>query len=435
MGNTTLTKLTFFSSLLWLLGACGAPSADKPVDSGSTVDSTGTPGSDAAIGSDGSTVDSSPDANDECVEAVYEAEQEPLSLMVVLDRSASMLNGNKFTYAAQAIVQALDQDVFDSVALGLYSAPSGTITGPECIFGISVACAVPPFPQVDLAIAGPEKSNAASGVRRQIKTWLSNNAPSSGGLFEADGTPLYDALNAAIGSISGFGTEGKRALLVVTDGSISCAQFSSRAGYADCNGCDHDWENPDNLVELVTMANANATTPIQTFVMGVPGADTYDSSGCMYPPYRMRLALSAIGYAGAPGFASPTCDGVAYSQTGANPSESCHFDMTQGTFSTQTVADKISYIRGETVGCVYDLPEPPTGSEIDLERVNVEYTIDGQITMLGKRADPSNECIDEGCWDYTDTNQVKLIGKACTDVKSASSVNVRIITGCLTIIL
>ena len=34
--------------------------------------------------------------------------------------------------------------------------------------------------------------------------------------------------------------------------------------------------------------------PVQTFVIGVPGADTYDSSGCNAPPYHMRLALSAF---------------------------------------------------------------------------------------------------------------------------------------------
>lgn len=367
-----------------------------------------------------------------CAEVGYEAEQSPAALLVVLDRSSSMAENNKWTFAAQAIVAALDNDVFDPLHVGLYAAPSGTVTGPSCIFGFPVPCQAPPFPQVDLALAGTMKSTDASGVRRTIRNWLTANSPDTG---IGDGSPLYNALQAAIGAIRLWPEDGKRIILVVTDGSISCAQFSMRPGFGDCNGCDHDWEHPQNIVDLLAEANSDPSQPIESFIVGVPGADTYDATACNYPPYRMRLALSAMAAAGSPDHISPTCDGRTFTQTGADPTESCHFDMTTpGGFSATALADAINYVRGQTLGCVFDLPVPGGGGTIDLDRVNVSYTADGVEVDLARRADPSNPCTDVGCWDYTPDNKVELLGLACNDIKTATSVSVRIVTGCDTII-
>ena len=66
-------------------------------------------------------------ANGGCATASYAAHQDPAALLVLLDRSASMADANKYVFAAQAIVQALDQDVFDTMYLGLYATPSGTV--------------------------------------------------------------------------------------------------------------------------------------------------------------------------------------------------------------------------------------------------------------------------------------------------------------------
>mgnify|MGYP006979932795 CR=1 FL=1 len=93
-------------------------------------------------------------------------------------------------------------------------------------------------------------------------------------------------------------------------------------------------------------------------------------------------------------------------------------------------------MRGEVLGCTFDLPEPPQGQELDLGQINVEYRADGTDYVLGKRGNPSDTCDANGCWDYTNGNtQIELIGKACVDVKSGASVEVKIITGCTTIVL
>jgi hypothetical protein len=363
----------------------------------------------------------------------FSAEGTPAAMLVVLDRSSSMASSNKYAFAAQAIVQALDADVFDTMTVGLMAAPSGSVAGPECLLGTQVACQAPPFPQIQLAQAGTAKSNAGSGVRHDIYQWLASNMPDSG---EGDATPVYAALQNAIAAVQSWPGPGKRIVLLVTDGTLDCTQFSTRAGYADCNGCDHDWESPDNVIQLLKSANADPSKPVDTFIMGVPGSDTYDSSGCMYPPYHMRNALSAIAYAGSPANAPANCDGKTYSQSGADPMMSCHFDMTQGNFSVQSVADAISVIRGKVLGCTFDLPAVD-GGMIDPSQVNVEYSVAGGPTLqLYKRADPANTCAQSGCWDWTVSGmQLQLIGKACDDVKSKPGADVKIVVGCATVVM
>lgn len=394
------------------VAACGPPARDK--DPG--------PVGDAAAVTDG--------PFQSCAEATYDAVQSPAAMLVVLDRSSSMALQNKWTFAAQAIVAALDNDAFDSTTLGLYAAPSGSVAGPSCIFGLPVACQVPPFPQVDLAPAGADKSTAASGVRRDIRNWLTSNGPDTG---LGDASPMYAALQAAINVLQAWPTDGKRILLLVTDGTLSCNQFSARPGYPDCNGCDHDWENPQNIADLLAAANSNIS-PIESFVVGVPGADTFDTTGCEFPPYRMRLALSAIAYAGAPMYVPAACDGTTFTQGGADPTTSCHFDMTQS-FSATALADAISYVRGEVLGCTLPLPEPPEGETIDLAEVNVEVTVDGATKVIPRRSNPTDMCLVEGCWDYDLDNNIVLLGAACTDLKNGTAVSAKVVVGCQTILL
>lgn len=368
-----------------------------------------------------------------CATASYDAKQATAALLVVLDRSSSMTQNNKWATAAQAIVQALDQDVFDSMSVGLYAAPSKTaMAGPMCILGLPVRCEAPPFPVVDLDLAGAQKSNAPMGVRRSIKDWLSNNSP-VGGL--GDASPLYAAMESSIKALQSWKDGSKRLMLVVTDGTISCNQFSNRPGFMDCNGCDHDWEDPSNIVKLLKAANEDPSTPIETFIVGVPGADTYEPMGCSFPPYHMRLALSAIAYAGSPNNVPASCTGKVFTKDGGDPAVSCHFDMTQvAGFKPQALADTITQIRGKALGCTFDLPQPPSGT-LNRFQVNVEYsTPTGGTKQLVRRRDSSNSCAQNGCWDYDKSDRIELLGKACADIKGVSGAQVKVVVGCDTVI-
>jgi len=424
-------KLHWVCAVSFLLG-CSASGGGENVGAG--AGDSGTPPVDASLDTFNPPIDAgegglTPEAG--CATSISEAKGAPAALLIALDRSSSMAQNSKFAMASMAIVQAVDQDVFDTMSLGLYSAPNQSVSGPSCIFGLQVSCGAPEFPQIPITPAGTEKSTANSGVRREIKDFLTFIGTDSG---MGDASPMWVALHQSIAALQAWPDVGKRLLLVVTDGTLSCNQLSNRPGFSDCNGCDHDWEHPDNIVELLAAANADPDKPVETFVVGVPGADTYDPNGCNFPPYHMRLALSAIAYAGSPQHVDPNCTGTTFSQAGGDPAVSCHFDMTQGNFSAQALADTISQIRGATLGCVYQLPEPTQGT-VDKNRVNVEYSIgSGSMTQIPKRSDPSDPCDADGCWDYDTDDNVLLLGKTCNEVKSAPDAKVQIVVGCQTVV-
>jgi hypothetical protein len=370
-----------------------------------------------------------PEAGPACATGQYEAKQAPAAILVVLQRSGSMSQNNKWVFAAQAIVQALDADVFDTMSVGLLAAPNAQVAGPACVFNLPVACGVPAFPQVDLTPATTFKSTDKAGPRQAIKSWLTVNAPDNSA---GEGNPLYSAVQSALGSLQGWSKPGKRILFVVTDGGISCTSLSNRPGFTDGNGCS-DWENPNSIMQLVAKANADPQKPVETFIVGVPGSDSYDANGAAFPPYHMRAALSSIAKAGSPANVPAGCNATSpFSQSDADPKASCHFDMTQGNFTSGAIADAIGLVRGKVLGCVFELPQPDGGTP-DLSLVNVDYVIGGgAVKPLYKRKDSSNACAGDGCWDYTPDNKVELIGKACDDVKSAPNAKVDITVGCQT---
>ncbi len=259
------------------------------------------------------------------------------AVVILVDRSASMNDSGKWSVTTQALVDALDRDSFDGLEIGLVASPNGTVTGPACVFNFPVPCAYPLLPQIVIAPAGP-KASVGPGHRRDLRDWLTVTMPVDAA--NGDGQPLYGAIATAISALQGWAGSGPRVLLVLTDGGIGCAQLSPRPGYADCNGCDHEWENPLTIVQLVADANADASKPVETFVVGLPGSDSYDATACSFPPYHMKLALSAIAAAGAPEQVPTDCDGRTYTQGGGDPSVPCHDDLS-GDFSQQALADDV----------------------------------------------------------------------------------------------
>ncbi len=384
--------------------------------------------------------DSSQNEGMACATGTYEAKQAPAAMLVLLQRSGSMATGNKYAFAAQAIVSALDQNAFDNMTLGLLAAPSANpIKGPACLANLPVGCGVSPFPNVDLINSLQLKSSDPTGVRHSIKQYLNTNVPD---MSAGDGNPLYDAINLGIGALKGWNGKGKRILFVVTDGGISCTSLSNRTAnaFTDGNGCN-DWENPNAIMGIVKSANTDLSTPVDTFIVGVPGSDTYDPSGQMYPPYHMRAALSDIAAAGSPANIPMGCTSSATFHPTKNgdvvdpdPVKSCHFDMTQNNYSSQAVADAIAAIRGKVLGCIFDVPQPDGGT-VDPARVNVDYQAGvGPDIQLYKRKDSSNACTNDGCWDYTVDGKIQLLGKACDDLKANLNSKVNIAVGCDTIV-
>jgi hypothetical protein len=381
----------------------------------------------------------------ECATFTAEANQEPAALLIVLDKSASMTTQQKWGTAQLAVVSAIDSDSFDSLSLGLVAFPSSNTSIPDCLcdylggpgvceaFVPNVSCGTSVLPQVAMAEAGTLKSNEPGGVRASIYNYLATNAPLSN---SDDGSPIYDAMVGGYMALKSYETT-KRIMVVVTDGGFSCTSVATpfRNGYSD--GACPDWEIPDTVNTLIQTQRDDPSKPVNTFFVGLPGSDsTGEMAGSFAtPPYHMRLALSTYAVTGSPDTVDPGCSSEAvYTQGGVDPAVPCHIDLTTGTFSADALAAAIAKIRGQALGCVYELPEPPQGETIDPGKVNVDLTVDGTTTGLPKRADPENPCTDSGCWDYTDDGRVELIGKACEDVTNAVNGKVDIIVGCDTII-
>jgi len=194
---------------------------------------------------------------------------------------------------------------------------------------------------------------------------------------------------------------------------------STRGGYEDGNGCQ-DWEHPDAIVTLLKQAHDDATAPVNTIVVGVPGADSHGENANV-PPYSVRLALSAYAYAGSPETVDPKCDGKAYTQSNTDPTLACHFDMTTK-FTTKDLADAIASIRGKLLGCKFDLPKPPAGQQIDPSKVNVVVDTGSGPQDLFQNKD----------WGYTPDGHIEVHGAACDAIKSLATAKVEIVVGCAT---
>jgi hypothetical protein len=382
---------------------------------------------------------------EECAVFTAAAEQQPAAMLIVLDKSASMTTNNKWPTAQLAVVQAIDNDAFDSMSLGLVAFPASLTNPPDCFceyacgaacdsFCISligqVSCGVTALAQVALAPAGMEKSNQG-GVRKSIYDYLASQTPLSN---SDDGSPIYEAMNLGYQALKAYDVE-KRILALITDGGFSCTSLSNRPGYFD--GACNDWEYPDSVNQMIVQNRDDPTKPVNTFVVGLPGSD---STGQMQgsfatAPYAMKLALSTYAVNGSPDTVPADCDQSAvFTQAGAAPAVPCHVDLTTGPFDGQVLADAITQIRGQALGCVYDLPDPPSGETINTAKVNVSLTLEDVTSTLPKRSDPNDTCETDGCWDYTDTDTVELLGKACTDVTSAISAKVDIVVGCDTVV-
>ena len=385
----------------------------------------------------------------ECATFTEEASQAPAAILFVLDKSASMTTANKWGTAQLAVVSAIDKDAFDSLSLGLVTFPSSFSPAPQCLCDYccggdpglcglllpqGVSCGVSGLPQVAIAPAGTQKSNQG-GVRQQMYQYLVNNAPLSN---SDDGSPIYEALVSGYNALHAIDIE-QRILVLLTDGGFSCTSVSTppRPGYSD--GACLDWEYPDSVNALITSERNDAAEPIYTFVVGLPGSN---STGQMQgsfatAPYPMRRALSSYAFNGAPDSVDPLCDmpDALFNVNGGDPALGCHIDLSSGAgFNADSFADAIEEIRGEALGCVYDLPQPPPGETIDPAKVNVNLVLDGVASSLPKRSDPMNDCELAACWDYTNAGKVELVGKACTDLSLAGDASVEIVVGCDTVV-
>jgi hypothetical protein len=150
----------------------------------------------------------------------------------------------------------------------------------------------------------------------------------------------------------------------------------------------------------------------------------------------MKLALSTYAVSGSPNTIDPACDGtLSFTQGGADPTMPCHIDMSGAQFDANALAAAIAKVRGQALGCVYPVPDPPMGETIDPTKVNVDLTLnsDPKVT-IPQRGNPNDTCATARCWDYNMDGDIEILGKGCEDISAAATAKVEIVVGCATII-
>ncbi len=301
---------------------------------------------------------------------------------------------------------------------------------------MGVACGVPTTPQVPVAPAGTNKSTAPTGVRHDMAQWLTSNGPISEAADPANSTPLYDAMQNAYNALAGVSIP-KRMLLVITDGGGSCTSVDTpqRPAITDMNGCQ-DWELPTNLSTMIATAQTDPSTPVETFIVGVPDSNSDGQMEGFYTtaPYSMLLALSTYAVAGSPSTVPANCDKTAmWTQFGAAPAVPCHIDLSNSAnFNPTALANAIATLRSNALGCSYNLPSPPPGQTLNKADVNVVVIINGQSYVIPRRKSASDTCLVNPCWDYDASGKVDLIGIACSTVSTSASAEVDVYVGCAT---
>ncbi|WP_437682392.1 vWA domain-containing protein [Sorangium sp. So ce131] len=194
---------------------------------GDTGGASGLPGE---IGGDGA-----PGEEVDCGRQNFNVERKPASILLVLDRSASMQddpNGDEGTPSKWDIVVPALQEVIaatnEAASWGLKVFPQGDRTG---------TCTEESFPG-DILI--PIATNNASTVNQAI----TSTTP------EGDGTPTGDAINKAVEYLQTLQNDDPKYILLATDGDPSCPKDDS----------------DDFAVQAVTNA---ASAGFHTFVVGI----------------------------------------------------------------------------------------------------------------------------------------------------------------------
>jgi hypothetical protein len=316
----------------------------------------------------------------------------------VLDASGSMreqmdtaaANGLRLSRFQSAIdaIDALLQSVGHRVAYGaaLFPADVDPNTGPMCPAGAEVFPTTPGDP-VSYAIAhkdGPILKDLIRTLERRIPSGLTPTA--------ATLRSLAPKLSALPGTTYAF---------LLTDGAPNCdgAMTCDAAGCTvniegGCGGptgpncCDpangsqdqHWCLDADPTVEAVAEL---ATLGIETFVIGMPGTDAY------------ATLLDRLAVAGGT----------------ARPAEPQYYPVTSATDLAATLQNIGLSI---AIGCDVPLEQAPPEQHL----VNVYFD---QTTVP---LDPKNG------WTWTKDGSIRLVGDACTELKSGAVMQLQVVAGC-----
>lgn len=307
-----------------------------------------------------------------CASDVIETTLAPVNLFLMVDRSGSMSQNNKWNQAVGALRTFLKSPDTDGlrVALRFFSddEPMAGCTMQGCSLD---ACAEPLVPVGSLSGQSGGDAQEAELVQALDRTF-----PRSG-----LGTPIYPALGGALQWASSYRSDhpGERAVVVlVTDG--------------EPNGCNQDIGDISALA-----AHAAANFGISTYAIGLEGSN--------------EAQLDQIARAGG------TEDGIF---VGAE------------TNAEAKLLAALDAIRGQTMSCDFAVPKATSGKTADANQVNVTLSNDGGTEELF-RVDSASDCAGgQRAW-YYDTpaapTRIHLCPSACEAAGQVADISVTM--GCV----
>lgn len=325
-----------------------------------------------------------------CASDTFFADLKPSALVFQLDTSGSMncpiTNPGCLNEDPTAATDDSRWDVFRSTLNGVLTGlPDSLAVGLMHFPNPNSGCA-PTDPLVSIGALSTTRSAISSELQSLVPEYI---------------TPTRDAVQSAIAQVAAR-NEDNRYVVLATDGAATV-----------CLGCDAGCANAgkvpasesDALVEDVK--NAFESQGIRTFVIGVPGSQTY------------RNELSRVAQAGG------TARSADCTTTGPNY---CHYDLTDATVDFGALlSEALSAISGNVLACEFAVP---TKTDFDPDKVNVRLTDGASVTDLKRDPKEGNG------WNYSpDGKTIRLFGPACDDAKQVKSGKIDIVYGCPTQIL
>ncbi len=378
--------MKFFTLLIATLavGACSA--GDEPGTSVERRPATGEPGSGSGVGAGGSGVmapgstETPPGQFDgleesgekDCGSQAFNVQRLPVDVLLVLDRSGSMLDDidgdppeageqTKWDLTVPALNQVI-QETDSGVAWGMKLFPEGQNTDSCSPATINDVIHIPIAPANASAVIGAITATTANG----------------------DGTPTGDAIHAAVRYFATQPADRRRFIVLATDGEPSCSPSS-----AD----DDQVSARPYAVEAVRSA---ATAGIPVFVVGV--ATNKDTA---------TQALNDMANAG--GVPRPDPNPLATRYYLAN-----------------TQAELVSALRvitGEIASCVFPLNTPPPVPN------NIGVKVDGVLVPRDATRANGWEYVGNGL------TEVEVHGDWCNQIQTAAANGVEIIYACEGVII
>jgi hypothetical protein len=339
-----------------------------------------------------------------CASESHRAEQSPLDLYLMVDKSGSMVLedfGIKWPAVINAIKGFVNQSPqVDGLGVGLAFFPTIDPALDACITQCGGTCAC-------VQQCGCTSGCNCSGTC----TCPGGNQSCSVADYQRPTVPIGMLPQAAAGIAAALDQQmplGGTPTLPALQGALEHAKFwaSSNPGHKVAvvlatDGKPTECQSTVQNVAQAAAAALNGTPRIMTFVIGVGNA---------------LFELNEVAAAGGTGQA---------------------FIVNTGGNAQQQFIDALNKIRGMSLSCEFLLPQPANGATLDFTKVNVQFTPPNGAPTIVKQVKSQAECDPvEGGWFYDNPqNPTRILAcpKSCDAFNVQFGAQVDVLLGCQTI--